>query len=130
MSSFLFGGNKRERILTISFVFILKNNMFKIKVFLLVAVNPCVLSLFTPRHLRFSFGFDQKTLHLDLLAGHHCHLSREDVPGREGASFVHLVVIHREMLHSHDSTQGLWSERTILPLCKINPIDLLEAGLG
>lgn len=73
-SLFLFAQDRA--ILTISFVFILKNNVFKIKVFLLVAVDNYLLSYsFRPSHLNLSFGFDQKTLHFDFLAGNHCHLS-------------------------------------------------------
>lgn len=95
--------HKSETILTISFLFILENNVFKIKVSLLVTVNHCSLScLFTPCHLCFSFGSDQKTLHFSFFVGHHCHPSRDNVPRREGASLVHLVVLHREMFYSHD----------------------------
>lgn len=88
-------------ILTIS-LFILKNNVFKIKVFLLVAVGHNILSFFfMPSYLSLPFGFDRKTLHFDFLADHHYHISREDVPRGEGALFVHLVEFHKEMLDGH-----------------------------
>lgn len=78
--------------------------MFKIEICLLVAVHPPGLSvLFAPRHLGFSFGLDWKTLHFNSLADYHCHLTREDVSGRNGPPFVPLLIIHSEKFNSHDT---------------------------
>lgn len=77
--------------------------MFEIEICLLVAVHPPGVSvLFAPRHLGFSFGLDWKTLHFNSLADYHCHLTREDVSGRNSTPFVPLLIIHSEMFNSHD----------------------------